>query len=80
MLDVLLRSHHMELLSLRYVVGDDALHGFSADMARCQNGRLKSIFHTLQIDIVGRDYVVDEGHLDGGWFAARRDDRKSCRR
>ena len=82
MLDVLLRPHHMELLSLRYVVGDDALHGFSADVACCQDGRLKSIFHLLQMGIVGLHHVVDErsGHFDGGWFAARRGDRESGRR
>ena len=80
MLNVLLRPHHMELLRLRNVVGDDVLYGIGADVTRGQNGRLKSIFHTLQIDIVGRDYVVDEGHLDGGWFAARRGDRESGRR
>ena len=80
MLNVLLRPHHMELLGLRYVVSDDVLHGFSADVACCQNGRLKSIFHFLQMDIAGRYDGVDEGHLDGGWFAARRDDRESDRR
>ena len=80
MLNVLPRSHDMELLSLRYVVGDDVLHGFSADMACCQNGRLKSILHSLQIGVAGLDNGVDERHLDGGWFAARRGDRESGRR
>ena len=81
MLNVLLRPHHMELLGLRDIVGDDVLHGFSADMACCQNGRLKSIFHFLQMDIVGLHNVVDEGtHLDGGWRTARGSDRESCRR
>ena len=73
MLDVLLRSHHMELLSLRYVVGDDGFHGFRADVACCEYGGLKGILHFDQMGITGLHDVVDErdGHLDGGWVTAR---------
>ena len=82
MLDVLLRSHHMELLSLRYVVGDDALHGFRADVACGEYGGLKRIFHFGQMGIARLHNGVDERsrHLDGGWFAARRGARESGRR
>ena len=80
MLNVLLRPHHMELLRLYDVVSDDLLHGVGADVARCQDSRLKSILHSLQIGVAGLDNGVDERHLDGGWFAARRGDRESGRR
>ena len=81
MLNVLLRPHHMELLRLDDVVSDDLLHGVGADVARCQDSRLKSILHLLQIDIAWLYDVVDEGtHLDGGWRTARGSDRESGRR
>ena len=82
MLDVLLRSHHVELLSLRYVVGNDVLHCFRADMACCEYGGLKRIFHFGQMGIARLHNGVDERsrHLDGGWFAAGRGDRESGRR
>ena len=60
------RTHDVELLGLRNVVGNEVLHGILAHMARRQDGGLKSIFHFRQIRIIRLDDVVDErGHRDG---------------
>jgi hypothetical protein len=78
--NVLLGSHHMKLLSLRYIVCDDLLHCIGTDVARSQNGRLEGILHLLQISVVGLYHGIDERHLDGGGHTARGSDRESGKR